>query len=477
MQPTEVSQLNLSKSDDRVGGKSRKVRIPLLSRFYAWSVVLEPMLFFIFFERTVTGVGGNFSRILQIIVIICLIFRLLAFLSKSVDIRVFNFTSPLFVNYGLYLYCGIVAGLVGLMSGTYSVLLPYGLHHNESGFSKFLNSAEFRPLFEYLIALYYFVYFVILPKYLLTTQKIVEYFLSTFKIVFVISFVIGVIDYGFSIFNIDLVPRHFSDWRHVGVRFHGLAGEPRDAFVYLFLGMAMLHLQAYFKGLTLSKWWVFAIITAATLTQSASGLLGIVCFLGLYGVYSTGRLTARYFVRWLAVITLTIALLYVNFVSSERIILYWEGASNVWLYLEAGAKLPFPMSVVANNIYPLYDLTVKIRDLNILPVLIGSGFGSSSAINNLYFGTLGEISNPNAQLVRVVFESGLIGIYLFIMSFAYPVKYLTKHIPKNKQHEFMLLTLLLIGCFLAHRSAASFIYLGIFIASFRTYRGIHDPQH
>ncbi len=31
----------------------------------------------------------------------------------------------------------------------------------------------------------------------------------------------------------EWIPRHLSDFTHVGTRFHGFAGEPRDAFVYL----------------------------------------------------------------------------------------------------------------------------------------------------------------------------------------------------------------------------------------------------
>jgi hypothetical protein len=391
--------------------------------------------------------------------------------------RLVNFGSPLYVNYGIYFYLAIFAGFAGLLQGVYSFSESCEQNCGQSGLSQLLNSAAIRPVFEYGIALYYFVYFSILPQYILKTEKSVEYFFSVFKVVFIISFVIGVIDFCFSIVDIDLVPRHIFDWRDVGMRFHGLAGEPRDGFVYLFFGLAIFHLQAYFRGLTLSKWWVVAIIAAALFTQSASGLLGIVFFLGLYGIYSLGMLTFRRIVQLATLVTLTIALLYLAATHSERIVIYLEGASIVWFNLESGEKLPYGMYEQMANIYPLYDLIVKFRNLNILPIFFGSGFGSASAINNYYYPAMSEMNNPHSQLVRIVFESGMIGTYFFIMSFFYPVKYLTKHIPRNKQHEFILLTLILLGCILSHRSAASFIYLGIFIASFRAYRGIHDPRH
>lgn len=471
MQLTAVKQINLKKSNGYESGGIRRIKVPLLSRLYVWSVIFEPLLFFVIFERTVSGVGGNVARFLQLVVLICLVFKLLAILLKSTDIRIVDFSSPLFINYGVYLFLALLSGLVGFLSGAYDLPAPYIYGTERFSFSQSLNSSEIRPFFEYIIALYYFGYFAILPKYLLKTKDSIRYYLSTFKVVFICSFVIGIIDFGFSIAGIALVPRHIADWVDVGVRFHGLAGEPRDGFIYLFLGLAMLHLYAYLKGQLLSKWWVVAIIIAAVLTQSASGLLGIVFFLGLYSIYTVGRLTLRRVGQLLFLMMITILLIYIAVVNSERIVIYVESASDVWSILEEGQKLPYLMHVQATNIYPLYDLTVKLRELNILPILIGSGFGSSSVINNIYYDSAFEMYNPNSQFVRTIFESGVIGMLFLILSFAFPVKYLTKHISKNKQHEFILLTLLLLGCFFGHRSAASFIYLGIFIATFRIYQG------
>jgi hypothetical protein len=478
MQPTEIRQINLPKSDDWVDDKPRVVKMALLSRIYIWSIIFEPLLFFVLFERTATGVAGNFSRILQLVVVIGIIFKLLVGKLRlmRIDILLTNFVSPLYFNYGIYFCLTFFAGIIGLLSGAYSLTASYDQDHNQSGFARLLNSGEIRPFFEYGIALYYFCYFTILPQYFLKTEKSVAYFFSVFKVVFIISFVVGVIDFLFSIAGIDFVPRHISDWRDVGMRFHGLAGEPRDGFIYLFFGLAMLHLQAYFRDLTLSKWWVVAVISAASLTQSASGLLGIMFFVGLYGIYSLGSLSMRQIGHVATLTTLTIWLVYIMATNSERIILYLEAALDVWFILEGEGELPNIIVNQAANIFPLYDLTVKFRDLNLLPIFIGSGFGSTSVINNFYFNSIFEMQNPHSQFVRTIFESGIIGIYFFIISFVYPVKYLTKHIPKKKRNEFIMFTLLLMGCFFGHRSSASFIYLGIFIASFRVYRGIYDRR-
>ncbi len=300
----------------------------------------------------------------------------------------------------------------------------------QSHFANLLNSPTLRPPFEYLIAIYYFIYFAVLPRYMLKTEGAVLYFFSVFKKMFIISLVVGVVDLSLAfvgIYPVPLVPRHIADWVLVGFRFHGLAGEPRDAFVYLFLGLAVFCLEAHIKRQPLSKFWTVAVISAALFTQSGSGLVGIGVFLVLFNVYNlTHTMNVRHFLLLLAILTLTPTLMYVAFCSSERLLQYLKSASNLWNLLESGNELPYLMYVQSPNIYPLYDLTVKARELNILPIIFGSGFGSASAISNYYDPrAIGELNNPNSQLVRSLFESGIIGTFFLIRSFLSPVKHLT----------------------------------------------------
>ncbi|RJQ25924.1 hypothetical protein C4565_07770 [Candidatus Parcubacteria bacterium] len=442
-------------------------KIPLTTKVYVWSVVFEPLLFFVVWERQIAGIGGNISRILQGFVITVLILK---YFITSSDLRINNLSSPLYRNYYIYLVIVILAGFVGMASGVYSLSGTYS-GEGQSFFSNLLNSPFVRPLFEYVIAIYYFIYFVVLPRYMLKTERAVIYFFSLFKRMFVISLVVGMVDLAFNVVGINLVPRHIADWRHVGVRFHGLAGEPRDAFVYLFLGLAILKLDTYIKGQSLNKLWVFAIISAALLTQSASGLIGIAVFLVMFTMYSLAHsMNTRKFILLCTILTLTPVLIYGAIMSSARLLLYWESMSDLWYLLESGGELPYVLMVQSPNIYPIYDLIVKVRELNILPIIIGSGLGSSSAINNHYASFAGEMINPNSQLVRSIFESGIIGTFFFIMSFIHPVKQVTKYFPAKDRYTFIIINLLLIGCFMGHRSVAPFIFLGIFLAVFRPYR-------
>jgi hypothetical protein len=467
MQSISMAQTLINPAASLVNDESRLKSISLITHLYVWSIVLEPLLFFVLFERTISGVTSNLGRLIQIAVVILLAAKyFLGFLnSGKFTIRIPNFSHLRYFNYGVYFSLAVLAGVIGALAGAYNIPQPYPYNEGESEFSRFLNSESVRPLIEYLITIYYFAYFVVLPQYLLRTEKSLRYFFSVFTAVFIISFAAGAIELILDS-NLYFIPRHFADGRYVGWRFHGLAGEPRDAFVYLFFGLAMLHLKAYFNNRSLSKWWVPTIIGAALLTQSASGLLGGIFFLGMYSIYSLRKFSMRRTLRLLALSAFIIVLLYIAIIQSERIMQYLASASNLWTILETGAEIPYLMAVQIENIYPLYDLIIKLRDLNVLPVLFGSGLGSASAINHMYDPTIGAMTNPYSQLVRVMYESGLVGTFFYIMSFAYPVVYYTKSLPAKKQHAFLLLTLLLLGCSFAHRSATSFIYLGIFISVF-----------
>lgn len=445
--------------------------MPLLSRLYVWSIIFEPLLFFVLFENSTSGVVGNLSRILQMIVLVSLIFKLMLDLSKSAKIHMVNILNPLYSNFSIYFLLIMMAGCIGFVSGAYDIPIEYSYDDSDSGFYQFLSSNTIRPIFEYIVTLYYFIYFVMLPQYFLKTEKDINYFFSSFKIVFIVSFIVGIIDFIFAIFYTSLVPRHIADWRMVGMRFHGLAGEPRDAFVYLFYGLAMLYLYAYFKGVKFNNLWVILIIIAAGLTQSASGLIGILFFLVIYCVYSMSTLNVKVLFQFFILMMPILVLVYLTAIHSDRIMWYIEGTSNLWNILEAGEKLPYQLKVQSSNIYPIYDSIVKLRTLNILPVFIGSGLGSASAINHVYDLTELQINNPHSQFVRVLFESGLLGLFLFIRSFIYPIKFLTKQLSRKTQQKFILLMILLLGVFFGHRSAVGYIYLGIFIATFRVLDG------
>lgn len=440
----------------------------LLTRIFVWSLILEPMLFFIIFERSLVGITGNISRFLQLLVIIGLILRALLAKRIGVFIPVLKFVNPMHRIYCIYLLLAIVAGIMGWLMGSYDLVSEEYSLERKSLFSNVLNSNMIRPFFEYVIAYYNFFYFVLLTTYFLDTEQKVRQYLSVFKMMFLLSMVVGFVDLVLVYLGVGYVPRHLSleDWKYVGFRFHGLAGEPRDAFVYLFFGLSTLYLKTLIENKPLSKAWVFVVVIAASLTQSTSGLLGISMFMALYSMHSLKFMSlSRLFYLTIGGVGLLI-LLYVA-VNYSRASIYFIVMEDAWIALESNKGLPQILVGQSNNIFPLYDMLVKVRSGELLPILIGSGLGSSSITNQLYMG-VNEFMNPHAQVVRVLFESGIIGSFLLLMTFTRPVKLLTMSVSPRQKKMLYLTIFLLIGCFLGHRSNTVFIYLGTMIAIFNT---------
>ena len=48
---------------------SKNTQLPLLARLFVWSVVLEPLLFFIIVDVNLIAIGGHIARFLQYLVV------------------------------------------------------------------------------------------------------------------------------------------------------------------------------------------------------------------------------------------------------------------------------------------------------------------------------------------------------------------------------------------------------------------------
>jgi len=216
----------------------------------------------------------------------------------------------------------------------------------------------------------------------------------------------------------------------------------------------------------MSRRWLWAVIAAAVLTQSASGLLGIAISLALLSCVALARLNKRVLALTIFAMLTLPPLIYVLIESSERLVAYKEALLLVWDLLERRREMPLVLLGQLNNIYPIYSLINKVRELELIPVFIGSGFGSASVLNNS-MGSYGELANPNSQLIRLLYESGVIGLFLFVLAFYTPIERLSANIDPRTRRTMLTLTLLLLGSFLAHRHVALFIFTGVAIATFR----------
>ena len=280
------------------------------------------------------------------------------------------------------------------------------------------------------------------------------------------------------LFKYEGFPRHFSDGRTVGFRFHGIAGEPRDAFSYLMLSLGILTLRDIWedkKKLTL--FWIILITTATLLTQSFSGILGIAFFGILVVIYYLPFASLKIKLLFFSIALLVVLVIFINTLLSDRLMRYYY--EFFWLYslLEAGplteidwaSRCNFPNitecdRLVAvfqgqmSNIYPIWHLWEEIKEFSFLHLFIGNGLGSTSIINNYYMHSNG-LANPNAGIIRSLYETGVIGTLLFIAVFLTPIKKM--YMNNNINSKLIIFMLLMLGMYFAHRSAIPYIFLGM----------------
>jgi hypothetical protein len=317
-----------------------------------------------------------------------------------------------------------------------------------------------RPFFEFLIYLYYFIYFSIFPRIFLRTDKHIRYFFKVFFIVFVISSLVGLLDLVyFYFYKTNLIYRHLYDGVEVGFRFHGFAGEPRDAFVYVTLGSAMYLLnRIYVNNIKSNYWMLFFTLCMLVMTKSMSGLIGVVLSLLLVIFFYTNSHNIHRVLFWVFFVFCIVFFVMYN---TDRLVYYINELDILYDYLSnnsnqrlqyLGGQLP--------NIFPIWDRWVDLISGNPIFVFFGSGIGTSSVVNNIYF-PYAEIANPHSQIVRFFYEIGLVGIYLFIYLFIKPIK--RSYVSKEYYNLIIFSTLVVIGIFFGHRSSSIFIYYGVLI--------------
>jgi hypothetical protein len=430
-------------------------KLSVVTQLYVWSVIIEPLLFFIVFNPETFGVTANVSKLFQFTIFIYLIIKVLI-LNRSFS----GIPSPfsrLNLNFIYYFIWAVIVGIYGLFIGAYNI--ENDVFNPGVGLQQ-----QYRPIFEYIILLYYFVYFMILPRYFLNNAISINYFFKVFTIVFSLLLFVGFVDLilTYLIDGYNGLPRHLSDGRNVGTRFHGFAGEPRDAFVYLMFGLCIIALKGIWENtIKPSKILFLLVIIAAILTQSFSGLLGILFFCGLYVMFGNYKLTNyRTYLYLITILFFVAAAIY----TSDRILLYFKALITLFIVTKEIESVDTILSVSLNNVYPVWQRFQEVMGLNLLPTIIGTGLGSSS-IANINFYNVFEVTNPNANIIRTFFESGIIGSFIFILAFLKPLK----RIGASKRELMILNTamLLMLGMFFGHRSPELFIFFGIVLAVYK----------
>jgi hypothetical protein len=150
--------------------------------------------------------------------------------------------------------------------------------------------------------------------------------------------------------------------------------------------------------------------------------------------------------------------------TSERLNFYLENfllILNILFFEEDIQLLP---RILRNEVYPIYNLVQKFQNYDFINLFFGNGIGSASAINNFYLGEYSGIANPNIQIVRLLFENGILGTVVFIISIIWPIKYYTCNTNKETRNLYLVTLFLVFSVALIVRSNVIFIYLGIMIS-------------
>jgi len=439
-----------------------KYKIDFHVKLYCWSLVAEPLMFFVLTDVHQTGSALTLSRLLQI-------WAGLYFVAHVIKNGI-SIPSPSFRYYKLYwiyILVGLASTLMGVIYfGSYTLINSPADDHGGLLLVQFLRGTHTRPFIEVGLTLYYFVYFFVLPKYLIKTSPQLRYLLDLTVKVFKVVVVIGLIDVVQYIFTgVNFVPRHLVDSRFIelGTRFHGFAGEPRDAFPYLIFGLTVYYLRAaIFSQIATSKYLVYFTVLALFLTQSASGLIGIVIAASIYIVVDM-----RFSIARIAKILLTLVvggtILFLVVTETDRLKEYVDAADGLSEVLKSGDELHPRLFSQSSNIFPVWQVFIYLSEYNVLPVVFGSGFGSASFVNN-NLGGMAELVNPQSNFIRLIYEVGFLGLFFYVTSQLLPMQHLKSLIGDDKGRLIYLLTILLIGSCLGHRSTTIFIFCGIVVA-------------
>lgn len=437
--------------------KKSSSKTSFLAKLYVWSVLLHPLLFFYIAHEQTIGIGGNIAKILELIVCLCIFFCFI--FVKSYTIKIILNTRV----YWVYFFYSIVVGLIGLLFGYY--------HINESSSiasgQGFFNLRAIRPLTEYVITIFYFVYFVVLGAHFLSNDRIINYFFKVFFFLFYSNLILGFIDLFFTYFyNFDLIHVSLIRDSSTSLRFHGLSGEPRDAFVYLIFGIGIIYLYDAWKMKKKRRpILISSSILAIMLTASVSGILGLIIAVVFFALHSISTLNIKKILIVLIISSIILILIYLNLIYFSRYEKYIVEMSGLFNNLLSNADMSDSIFLgQLPNIYPLFARYLELSELNILPTFFGTGIGSESIINVNMSNTSDNVLNPHSQVIRLFYSSGIIGSIIYVMAFYLPVYKISKI---YKSEVFIYLVLLILGSSLGHRSVVIFIFLGVFLAVFK----------
>jgi len=397
----------------------------LKSVFY-FGILFEFLLFFLLFDNNLIGISLTIGKFFL------LVFYILNFK------KIFDFNVPLLKEFVLIFLYSVL-----------SIFFPF-LYYDVF----ILNKRFLLEPFLYLI--YYFIFVVTTYNIVFINDK--KYFFKIIKYLILFLLCIGYLDFFLYIINIDLIPRHISDGRNVGQRFHSLFGEPRDAFVCL-IGIIFFinYYKNYFSNIIYKSLFLL-IILALLLTKSLSGIIGIFFGFILYTIFIPK--SRKILIYYILVASFLYLFIFIA-LSDPRMELYLEQSKNLFYALERSSIPPVFEGQIA-SILPFFKIIQEIFNNIYLFIVFGHGNGTSSQISSKFIGQ-DNIAYPASQLIRIFFELGLVGIFLWLKLFSK----LKKVLRINNNITFLIFCLF-VGSYLSHRSNSFLIIIGLILGLNKT---------
>ena len=454
---------------------NNNTQILFLSKLFAWSIIFEPLLFFIFTR----SVGFNLTpaKILELLFVFFFLLFVIFPLntSKSFRLKLPDLNSLAYGFIYLFIFSLLISTLFGSLLGGYQIDLTFNQSgdFNQNELNTKIIANAFRGIST---IIFYFFFFTFLATVFLNTRENLEYFFVNFRRVFLLCLLVGYIDYFLIIATgYDLVTRHANEAISVGERFHGLAGEPRQAGVYMLFGLGVFYLEALLLRRPIKIYLFFLTILAAILTTSITLLLAMFIFvlliLPLYLVRLEWKKLLSIFLTSLTFLSLAIwagnnvDLVAEYFSRIKTLVAYYDAFFDLWFILESQADLPYFVKIQLGEIYPLYDFISMIRNGEFLLVLFGSGPGSASLNNYSYVDMLMAYGNPNSYGVILLYESGIIGSLIFLSAFFIPIKFAASSFRREERLKLYTYMALVLSASLALKSPATYIFLGLAIST------------
>lgn len=430
----------------------------MISRLWSISVLIEPLLLFALSSGT--GIGSNVSRIFQFLVLIIFCIHLLS----NMNFRFLSTGSYLWKPYLLIIGYIIIVTCASYLLGGYNMSLSDDAQ--QSNLEIAFGSNDTRPALEFVILIFQLLYFIILAPIFLKSRKNFNFFFKCAFFLLFCHFALGWIDYILNLTGIDLIPRQLVDGVDVGGRFHGIAGEPKQAGVYGLSIFFLLSIYSLYKNGSVKwpRWYItLLVLTSCIATGSASFLVG----LSLGGILVLCYLWRRKSIKlWLGIIlglsAVALSVIY-NLHNNATVIYYINQYSPLLRKVVSDPQMVGTLTYIPNinDIFPLVSIWQEVTQGDIFRLIFGSGIGSSGLVNSTIYG---HFTNPNSQAVRIIYEYGIIGVGIYILTFLEIIKRCSAELPSKERDILIISALILLGGVLGHRSNVHLIWIGLLCA-------------